>query len=66
MDLNRTGRNVMVERDQTKHERDLLATALGDLLVALGGATAGVPLTLPQLLLLADDAIRHLGGDPDA
>lgn len=56
----------MVERDQTKHERDLLATALGDLLVALGGATAGVPLTLPQLLLLADDAIRHLGGDPDA
>jgi hypothetical protein len=39
----------------------LLATALGDLLVSLGAATEGTPLTGPQLLLLAEDATKDAG-----
>jgi hypothetical protein len=47
----------------TERER-VLTTALGDLLVAIGGATKGQPLTGPQLLLLADDAIEHFTANP--
>lgn len=53
---------VSAEQQQVKqlrHERDLLADALGRVLVA-SGATEDQPLTGPQLLLLADDYIAHL------
>lgn len=48
---------------QYRHERDLLADALGRVLEA-SGVTIEQPLTGPQLLLLADDLIGHLKGQP--
>lgn len=50
--------------DVETHRVKNLATALGDLLVALGGATKGQPLTGPQLLLLAYDATEHFTANP--
>jgi hypothetical protein len=47
--------------DRYKHERDLLAQALGRVLVATGVAN-DQPLTGPQLLLLADDYVEHVTG----
>lgn len=46
---------------QLTHERDLLADALGRVLVA-SGSTEAQSLTGPQLLLLADDLVEHLTG----
>lgn len=46
-------------KDQMRHERDLLADCLGRILVA-SGVSEEVPLTGPQLLLLAEDFIGHL------
>jgi hypothetical protein len=46
---------------QLTHERDLLAQALGRVLVATGVAN-DMPLTGPQLLLLADDYVEHVTG----
>lgn len=52
------------ETPTTTHREKLLATALGDLLVAVGGATEGQPLTGPELLLLANDATEHFKANP--
>lgn len=43
------------------HQRDLLASALGRVLVA-AGAAAEQPMTGPELLLLADDYVEHRTG----
>lgn len=41
--------------DNLKHQRDLLAAAIGDAAVAVGIAAAGVPMDGPTLLMLAED-----------
>lgn len=60
--LTRTEVAVLLDVLRTeKHRAGLLATALGDLLVAIGAATVDMPLTGPQLLLLAEEATEHFG-----
>lgn len=51
---------------QMTNQRDLLARALGDLLVAIGMTRADAPLTGPELLLAAETAIEHANQSREA
>lgn len=46
--------------ESLRHQRDLLAQTLGNLLVAMNVIRSDVCLTGPELLLTAETAIEHL------
>jgi hypothetical protein len=48
-----------LELKEMQHQRDMLASALGELLVSIGIVSSDVPLTGPDLLLAADTAAAH-------
>lgn len=49
--------------ESLRNQRDLLADALGKLLVGIGLTRADAPLTGPMLLLAAETAIEHLADE---
>lgn len=52
-------RNLEIGLKEMQHQRDMLASALGELLVSIGLVSSDVPLTGPDLLLAADTAAAH-------